>query len=392
MPQSRPGPNGGRARTTVDTAKFAIVDESRAIRVALVCARYLPFVGGIELHVHEVAKRLAAAGADVTIVTTDPGARLPREELGAVRVRRARAWPANRDYYFAPGIDRELRDGAFDVVHVQGYQTFVAPVALRATRRLGVPTVLTFHGGGHSSRLRQAIRPLQLRGLRPLVQHVRTFVALAEFEIAQYAPRLHVDTDRFVVIPNGSDLPPAAAQDVPRDRSLLASLGRLERYKGHHRVIAALPHVLARRADARLWIGGVGPEEDALRSLAAELGVAERVEIRGVPPQDREQMARELARVDTVVSLSDFETQPIAALEALSLGCKLVVADSPGLDALAASGLATSVPLDASPPDVGAAILDALESPPLREPPPLPSWDDCAAALLGVYREIVAKS
>lgn len=366
---------------------------SRAIRVALVCARYLPFVGGIELHVHEVSKRLAAAGAEVTILTTDPGAKLPREELvEGVRVRRVPAWPANRDYYVAPGLGRELRTGGFDVVHIQGYQTFVAPLALRATRRLDVPTVLTFHGGGHSSRLRQAIRPLQLRALRPLVQHVQTFVALAEFEIGRYAPRLHVDPARFVVIPNGSDLPRAAAAGVVRDRSLIASLGRLERYKGHHRVIAALPHVLARRSDVRLWIGGVGPEEDALRALAAELGVAARVEIRGVPPQDREQMARELARVDTVVSLSDFETQPIAALEALSLGCKVLVAESPGLDALAASGLAASVPLDAAPPEVGAAILQALDSPPASEPPELPSWDDCAALLLGLYRRIVAES
>ena len=366
---------------------------SRAIRVALVCARYLPFVGGIELHVHEVSKRLAAAGSEVTILTTDPGAQLPREELAeGVRVRRVPAWPANRDYYVAPGLGRELRAGGFDLVHIQGYQTFVAPLALRATRRLGVPTVLTFHGGGHSSRLRQAIRPLQLQALRPLAQHVHTFVALADFEIGRYAPRLHVDRDRFVVIPNGSDLPRAAAAGVVRDRALIASLGRLEQYKGHHRVIAALPHVLARRPDVRLWIGGVGPEEDALRALAAELGVASRVEIRGVPPQERERMARELARVDTVVSLSDFETQPIAALEALSLGCKVLVAQAPGLDALAASGLASSVALDAAPPVVGAAILHALEAPPASEPPLLPSWDDCAASLLRLYRGIVAES
>ena len=370
-------------------ARFGRVSAPRAIKVSLVCARYLPFLGGIEVHVHEVARRLAAAGAEVTILTTDPGSRLPREELAeGVRIRRVPAWPANRDYYVAPGLDRELRDGGFDVVHIQGYQTFVAPLALRATRRLGVPTVLTFHGGGHSSRLRQAIRPLQLGALRRLVQHVKTFVALAPFEIEQYAPRLRIAPERFVVIPNGSDLPRAAAAGVARDPSLIASLGRLERYKGHHRVIAALPHVLARRPDVRLWVGGAGPEEESLRALAADLGVADRVEIRSVPPQEREQMALELARVDTVVSLSEFETQPIAALEALSLGCKVLVARSPGLDALAASGLATSVPLAAPPPEVGAAILQALDAPPVREPPPLPSWDDCADALLGLYRRI----
>ena len=38
-------------------------------------------------------------------------------------------------------------------------------------------------------------------------------------------------------------------------------------------------------------------------------------------------MADELARAKVVVLLSEFETQPLAALEALSLGCRLIVAD-----------------------------------------------------------------
>jgi hypothetical protein len=38
----------------------------------MVCARYLPDMGGIEMHVHEVARRLAALGEfETTILTTD---------------------------------------------------------------------------------------------------------------------------------------------------------------------------------------------------------------------------------------------------------------------------------------------------------------------------------
>ena len=41
------------------------------LRVAMVTARALPFMGGIETHVHEVSKRLAASGVQVTVLTTD---------------------------------------------------------------------------------------------------------------------------------------------------------------------------------------------------------------------------------------------------------------------------------------------------------------------------------
>ena len=41
------------------------------LRVGMVTARALPFMGGIETHVHEVSWRLAALGVDVTVLTTD---------------------------------------------------------------------------------------------------------------------------------------------------------------------------------------------------------------------------------------------------------------------------------------------------------------------------------
>ncbi len=383
-----------RVRSIQDPAGQAIlapVDGARPLRLALVCARYLPFVGGIELHVHEVARRLAARGVQVTILTTDPAGTLPpQESVEGFEVRRVRAYPSDRDYYVAPRIYRELERGSFDLVHVQGYQTFVAPIALLATARRRLPTVLTFHGGGHSSRVRQAIRPVQLAVLRPLLGRVDRLVALAPFELEDYARRLRLPRDRFVVIPNGSDLPAEAAAGVAREPGLIASIGRLEKYKGHERVLAAFPHVVARRADARLWIGGHGAEEVALRQSAEQLGVADKVTIRGIAPGDREAMARELGRVDTVVSLSEFETQPIAMLEALSLGCKLVVATSPGLDALAAAGLATAVDRDAPPAVVADSILDTLERPPVADPPQLPSWDDCARALHALYDDVLS--
>ena len=62
-----------------------------------------------------------------------------------------------------------------------------------------------------------------------------------------------------------------------RNGSLIISIGRLERYKGHHRILRAMPQILARRPDARLWITGSGAFEADLQRLAAALGISDRV-------------------------------------------------------------------------------------------------------------------
>lgn len=355
----------------------------------MVTPRYLPHIGGVELHVEQVARRLAERDIDVTVLATDPSRTLPPlEEVDGVRIRRVPAWPKRRDYYLALGVYAEIAGGRWDIVHVQSYHTVVAPLAMLAARRSRIPYVVTFHGGGHSSAFRRRLRPMQLSLLRPLLARAGLLVALTPFEVEHYSKVLRLPRERFVIVPNGSDLPRPAGPVPSRDPALIASLGRLERYKGHHRVIAALPHVLRARPDARLWLAGTGPYEADLRKLADRLDVSRRVEIRAVPIEDRAALAARLSRVSVAVSLSEFETQPIGVLEAIALGCHTVVADAPGLRQLAAAGLTRAVAIDSRPEVIAAAILDELGRPPVDEPLVLPTWDECAERLAQVYESV----
>lgn len=361
----------------------------------MVTPLYLPEIGGVERHVHEVATRLAAAGVEVTVLTTDRTARrasVARE--GAVTVRRVPAYPRRRDWLFAPAIAAEVARADCDLVHVQSYHTFVAPLAMAAAARRRIPYVVTFHGGGHSQRLRERLRRIQRRALRPLLVRAAALVAVAPFEITDYSAELRIPVTRFTLIPNGVDLV-ASAPARRRDGApggghpLIASVGRLERYKGHQRVIAALPHVLASEPDARLWIAGSGPYEAELRRLVSNLGLADNVEISAVPAADRAEMARRLSEVDLVVLLSEFESHPIAALEAISAGRPLLVGSGSGLGDLATQGLARAIDPQAAPADAAAAMLRELRDPLPRPPVVLPSWDDCALGLLKLYRRVV---
>jgi glycosyltransferase involved in cell wall biosynthesis len=358
----------------------------------MVTPRYFPSVGGVETHVAQVATRVAAAGHDVTVLTTDVTGRLPPyEQREGVTIRRLAAWPGQRDWNISPGIYSEVRRGAWDVVHIQSYHTAVAPLAMLAAARSGIPYVVTFHGGGHSSRVRHRFRRVQLAALRPLLARAAALVAVAPFELDLYGSRLHLPRGRFVLIPNGADLPPAGATPRgARNGALIASVGRLERYKGHQHVLLALPHVLRRRPDTRLWIGGSGPYEPVLRELAAELGVADRVDIHAVPPENRQQLADELTAADVVVLASEFETHPVAAIEAAALGRPVVVADNSGLHDLVEQGVARAVSDERDPAELAVAILDELRHPTVPRAGELPSWDDCASRLCDLYARVAA--
>jgi glycosyltransferase involved in cell wall biosynthesis len=91
--------------------------------------------------------------------------------------------------------------------------------------------------------------------------------------------------------------------------------------------------------------------------------------------------------------MSDYEAQPVALLEALALGAKVVVADNSGLAELAEGSLATAVRTNEAPSSLAQTLLAvAKQHHQSRSPVQHPSWDDCVEQLLGAYRELLCES
>lgn len=355
------------------------------MRVLQVTPNFAPHMGGVETHVQEVSNRLIALGIEVEVVTADPTHALATSELVAgVPVRRLPAYPRGRDWMFSPPLPSVIRSGGWDLVHVQSYHTLFAPMAMATAARARIPYVLTFHSGGTSSPLRARVRGLQMRALSPLLRRARALIAVSEFERTSYQAMIGVSHERFVEIPNGVSVP-VGLEPIPAHGHLIVSLGRLERYKGHARVLEAFPTVVRHVPDARLWIAGEGPEMASLEARALELGLGDRVE---VGRADRLTLARRLMGASLVTLLSEFEAHPLAVIEAAALGVPVLVADNSGMSELAASGLARAVDLGAGTEEHGRAMVDAMSTQPgdVR----ISTWDDCAHALAELYTRILA--
>jgi len=369
--------------------ELSVVSRAAPLRVLQVAARATPDLGGIETHLDEVGRRLTVGGdIDLTVLVTDrTRSRLREERRDGYLLRRVPAWPRERDYYLAPGIYRQVRDGEWDLVHCQGIHTAVPVLAMAAARAARRPYLVTLHTGGHSLAHRNRVRALQWRALGPLVRGAQRVIGVSRHEARLFTELARLDPSRVMVIHNGGSLPVLdQAPDVVPHR--VVSVGRLERYKGHHRVVEALPYLRRVYPDATVEIIGAGPYEAELRELTTRLGVAEAVVIRSIPPSDRTAMATALGRAAAMAALSAYEAHPVSVMEALTLGTPVVGLDVAGVADLVEDGLVHPVPPAAGAEQVAAALAQVLAARRSAAVTRLPTWDRCAQALAETYRAV----
>lgn len=362
------------------------------MHVVMVSARYPPFIGGTEAHVADVSRRLKEMGHRITVITTSP---MPcdfdeQDENGVtvVRVPARRLW---NDVYLARQLMQGIAARRPDVIHVQGYHTFVAPMAMWAARRNRIPYVVTFHSGGHDSRVRRMVRPAHRRSLRRLLVGAERLVAVSDFERRVFERSLRLAPGLVTVIPTGvADVFVEVDRPPPSNPPSLISIGRLVEYKGHHLVIEALADVRRAVPGTHLRVLGDGGDRLALEELAAQLGVSDAVEFSHVPAADRGGLARELAASSVAVFMSAYESQGIAGYEAVAAGARAVIARGTALDELARyPGVELVERGDRAA--LTRALIDQLTAPPLPERPVVPGMSTTAVSLEVLYREVLGR-
>src|SRR5262245_8457574 len=115
-------------------------------KIALVCDWYLPRIGGLELHLYDLARELNARGHEAHIICVISG---PTEDRG-IKVHRLPVpmlpfLKTVRNPAAALELERVLRRERFDIVHAHNAFSPLAHVAMFLAKRLGIPSVFTEH-------------------------------------------------------------------------------------------------------------------------------------------------------------------------------------------------------------------------------------------------------
>lgn len=236
----------------------------------------------------------------------------------------------------------------FDAVH---HITFGVTRQPSLMGRLGIPFVAGPLGGGERA-------PLALRRHFPWSGHVRDAVrdlanALVHFDpfvrqmLAQ-ATLILVKTPEsmawlpatcrdkaHVLLEIGIDahppapmVPPSAVVAGPRRRLRLVYVGRFLYVKGMELGLRAMASLRARGVDVTLTMIGQGPQEARWRSVAAELGVADRVS--WTPWMRHDQLLAAYASFDVFLFPSLHESSGNVVLEAMAAGLPVVCLDLGG--------------------------------------------------------------
>jgi glycosyltransferase involved in cell wall biosynthesis len=345
------------------------------VKVLHVTDSYLPVLGGIELHVRDLATRQQALGHDVSVATLTPDPAHPSS--GTVRRvdRTRRSW---------------LDDEAPDTVHA--HVSIVSPFALataRAAAGRGMPTVVTVHS------IWTGVGPLPtvVRDLWGMRRWGVTWTAVSEPAAARVRDLLGTAVQ---VVPNAVDLAAwSAFGELPEGRPPhVLSVMRLTRVK-RSLPLARILGAAAADADLTATIVGDGPERPAVQRYLRRHGLSDRVQLTGA--LTREQIRELLRRTSVFVAPAHRESFGIAALEARASGVPVVASARSGVASFVEHGREGLLAKDDR--ELAEQLVTLLQDRALRERmarhnrlvPPAYGWDEALVRNHAMYELAAAR-
>jgi glycosyltransferase involved in cell wall biosynthesis len=339
----------GESRST-DIAKVP------TLRIAMMLESDEP--GGAEMMVFQLSDELRRRGHVIIPVGPERGVGW----LGAL-FRSAGFSPEGFyvDRPIDPGGVRRLvqlfRRHRIDVVH--SHEFTMAVYGTAASRLLGLPHLITMHGGlTVCNALRRRI------ALRWAMRSSDHSVMVSRATQQQFANDLGIDASSLTVVPNGVPLRRGVASAVRAEFGInegdcvLLAVGVLEKHKGHRILLEALTR-LHRELPDRPWKliiagGGGGLEHASLCEYIRDEGIGDRVHI----VLNRNDVADLLALADIFVMPSLWEGLPMAVLEAMVARKAIVASEIAGIPEAIVNGREGLL----VPPGEVTPLADALRS------------------------------
>jgi glycosyltransferase involved in cell wall biosynthesis len=380
-------------------------------------------------YVHDINRHLVRRGHSLTVVTPgDPS--LSREDTfdGVKIVRFPLNLPADLTYgrvaqsrvsflgRFARvavmanyleaqyrAVMAQARVRSTDVIHAH-WAIPTGPAAVMAARKLGVPSVITMHGGdvyvnpeqGYDFPTRWYVRP----ALRWTLRHADALTAITE-DCRQHALRAGAPAERIRLVFNGTDLRRFSPEengsrgDMQFGPHMIFACRQLFPRKGIRFLLEAAAQLKPRFPDLKVVLAGDGFERPQLARLAGDLGIAQDVTFLGwVPNTDLPPYYR-AAAVSVIPSLE--EGFGIPAAEAMGCEVAVVASDAGGLPEVVEDGVTGLVVPRGDSGALAKAIGTLLQDPERRRVMGqagrlralrLFDWDRSAEQFEQLYREI----
>lgn len=288
------------------------------MRIAHVCPRYYPDIGGVETVVQEICERLVKMNHDVDVITTDPTGKLPETEvINDVTIYRFKSFAPNNAYFIAPQITSFLKMWKYDVIHIHSYHAL--PALFGTLGRNGAKIVFSpyYHGAGHTPFRDILFKAYKLLG-QYAIKKADSIICLTKHE-KHMLERDFGEMNKIEIIPPGINFAELSSVEYKPIPNSLLYVGRFEEYKGIQYIIKALVQL----PEWHLTIVGNGSYCEELYELALKYHVANRILWKD--RISREELLNIYASTSMFIMLSSKESYGIAVAEALAIGIPCIL-------------------------------------------------------------------
>lgn len=328
------------------------------MKILVLTPTFLPVVGGAELAIFEIYRRLAARH-EILLVTPHLDPALVRDQaseeyeamvkfpveryqdrVSFMRVPGHR-WSGGAIPPFSLSAVAAVRDAVRrfspDVLNVH-YMMPTGLAGVVADRWWGVPTVITLNGRDVPG---PGVPLLWRWWQRALLRLVTDVTYGSQYCLTALYGH---GGGRGQVVYNGVPIPPPPGDGIALRRSLGVPAGeplffclqRLGPEKQVKIVLQAMRRFLDSARAGTLVVGGMGPEETRLRELADELGIQKHVRFVGYIPKDL--LGSYFHACDVFVFHSTFETFGLVVAQAMSYGRAVVTVRNTALPEVLGEG------------------------------------------------------
>ena len=313
------------------------------MRVLIANYEFPPVGGGASKVSYELAKNLVKKGHDVVVLTSRFGD-LPRlEKRDGIVIHRVWSWRKGIHdsglrgavtYLLSalPVLRRILKTEPFDVVHY----FFGLPTGMLSIYSHGIagtPYIVSLRGSDVPLYDRDSSKLMLLhKVMRPLSHHIwrrASSVSSVSNGLRQLAKKSFPDVS-VRVIHNGVDVVDArtlSRRTQESSRFRLVCVSRLIPRKGISDLLQALAGIT--ELDYELTVAGAGPSESALKRLAAELGISERMRFVGY--KSAAELTHYYVYADAFVLPTRSDAFANVILEAMAAGLPVIATDVGGV-------------------------------------------------------------
>lgn len=331
------------------------------MRIALVCHRFHPHIGGVELHVKEIAERFARnSGNSVTVFTLEDDKTIaPKELMNRVAVMRYKPIRLSEAVRIPPSsMVNDIKAFQPDIVHVHNIHSLLPYFASKASTNAKL--LFTPHYIGNSlTSFRRMLFKLYKPFLTKVMYNADRIVCISDVEKSMLLRDFAIDKRKMVIIPNGVDA--ELTQIIPKRNDLrILSVGRLDLvHKKTDKLVRAFK-LLEGRFDGKLVLVGDGPDKDKILSLIGKLMLQERIELKS--NLTKAELFDEYSRASIFVMASENETYGIVVAEALAAGLKVVVPKASGLALFVDGGFAIGITPPVTPEKIANTIMNVVQA------------------------------